>query len=74
MAGLGALGKALLVSGGIIWDEKATVVLMLAMASTLVIASIVVNARRRKVGGIVTDGVSLLMTIGAFVFAARGWR
>ncbi len=74
LASVGVALKALLVSDGIIWDEKATVALMLVLASGLLLSSLVVNVKRRKIGSIVTNVVALFLLGAAFVLAARGWR
>jgi hypothetical protein len=66
--------KALLVSGGIQTDEVPTVVLMLAVASGLLAWSVVVNVRRRKIGGVVTNVLALFLLGAAFAFTAFGWR
>ncbi|HEV2292465.1 MAG TPA: hypothetical protein VGR35_01335 [Tepidisphaeraceae bacterium] len=74
LTSIGVAAKALLVSDGIIWDEKATVVLMLALAAGLNVWSVVVNIRRSNAGGILANLLSLFLLAFGFILAAHGWR
>ena len=74
LASAGALAKAFLVSGGILQDEKPTVVIMSAVAWVLSVASIRASAKRRELGGLFAGALAVLMLIGAAMLLVRAWR
>ena len=70
----GALAKAGMVSGGIIWDEKLPVIFIPMLASALGLGSLYLNLRRRRRVCAGFSAVSLTMLAAAFVLTVRGWR
>lgn len=66
--------KALLVSDGILDDEKTVLVAMLLLTPGLLVSSVVVNVRRRRSGALVMNVLSLFLLAIAVLLAVRGWR
>jgi len=70
----GARLKALIITNGILPEEKPVVIGLLIIASALVVASLVVSIRSRAWGAVVMTLLCVAALSGAFIYSARAWR